>query len=412
MFIRSKHIIVIIILIAQLLVAQGNEVIKLKVKENQGLERNLEYVEFSCMLNNDVLQNGKQSLYAIEKGTNNEIECQTIIEDSDSLNKQLLVRIIFPVSIKSLEEKIYLIYPKIKAVSSQSNLLLKGRGTELFIENEFYSADLRKDASVEGHSYNSGQIRELKIKLGFDQQVRNVEDRLHWAPNFKKPEHEYYTTIAHWNNPKVNEIVKGPYQISTYREDLAPNHPEILLSARYSFYEGLPYFRFYSSMEMQNNIWLELLRNDEMAMDSMFTHMAFQRPNGKIVDIEFSQRYKLLNKLPIENNSPWLCFYNINEGFAFGTIRINYDNTNNSGGESPTYKAHTQIGEWLKGVKYWNRRLIHDHLTFVPKGSCYTEENVYLVFKVDEFDKLKDIKYWAERIRSPLQVRIKNLLYK
>ncbi len=409
MFIRSKYIIVLIILIAQLLVAQGNEVIKIKVKENQGLERNLEYVEFSCMLNNDVLQNGKQSLYAVEKGTNKEIECQTIIEDSDSLNKQLLIRIIFPVSIKSLEEKTYLIYPKIKSVSSQSNLQLKGKGTELFIENEFYSADLRKDSSVEGHSYNSGQIRELKIKMGFDQHVKNVEDRLHWAPNFKKPEHEYYTTIAHWNNPKVNEIVKGPYQISTYREDLAPNHPEILLSARYRFYEGLPYFKFYSNMKMQNNIWLELLRNDEMAMDSMFTHMAFQRPNGKIVDIEFSQRYELLNKLPIENNSPWLCFYNINEGFAFGTIRINYDNTNNSGGESPIYKAHTQIGEWLKGVKYWNRRLIHDHLTFVPKGSCYTEENAYLVFKIDEFDKLKDIKYWAGRIRSPLQVRIENL---
>ena len=129
----------------------------------------------------------------------------------------------------------------------------------------------------------SGQIRELLIKMKFDQLVTNVEDRLHWAPNFKRPELEYYTTIAHWDKPRINKITSGQYQISTLREDLAPSHPEILLTARYRFYAGLPYFRFYSRMEMKDNLWLELLRNDEMAMDSMFTHMAFQRRMGKLL---------------------------------------------------------------------------------------------------------------------------------
>ena len=118
----------------------------------------------------------------------------------------------------------------------------------------------------------------------------------------------------------------------------------------------------------------------------------------------------MLKNQPIENHSPWLCFYNLDKRFALGTIRINYDNTNNYGRPSPTYVAHTQIGEWLKGVKYWNRRLIHDQLTFIPgRQLLQKEDNAYLVFRIDKNNRLKDIRYWAERIRSPLQVSVEYL---
>lgn len=394
LFVRSRNIIILfMIIIVQLSLAQGNLLLKINVKETHDLDRELEYVEFTCQLEEDILVNYETSIYAYEVGNGQEVECQVIIEGRDSINNKLLARILFPVSFKSQEEKQFLIKTKILENPSISDLKLSGKDTELVIENNFYIADLRKSDSIEGHSYMSGQIRELQIKMGFNQHLMNVEDRLHWAPNFKRPELKYYTTIAHWEQPKINKIYAGQYQITTLREDLAPGHPEILLTARYRFSAGLPYFRFYSRMEMKNNIWLELLRNDEMAMDSMFTHVAFQRPNGEIVDIEFSQQYELLTKQPIENKSPWLCFYNLDKGYAFGSIRINYDNTDISGGTSPTYKPHTQIGEWLKGVKYWNRRLVHDHLTFIPKGSCYREDNAYLVFEINENDKLRDIRY-------------------
>jgi hypothetical protein len=242
--------------------------------------------------------------------------------------------------------------------------------------------------------------------MGFNQLLTNVEDRLHWAPNFKRPELEWYTTIAHWDSPSRYDLQKGPYLIQTIRQDSAPDHPEISLTAVYQFYNNLPYFKFYSEMQMVKDVWLELLRNDEMTMDSMFTHLAFQRPAGEIVDVAFSERYDLLKNQPIEDNSPWLCFYNIEKGFAFGSIRIRYDNTNQYGQRSPTYLAHTQIGEWLGGITYWNRRLIHDHLTFVPKGSRYIEENAYLVFKIGQQDRFETIKYWSDRLRHPLEVKV------
>ena len=72
---------------------------------------------------------------------------------------------------------------------------------------------------------------------------------------------------------------------SIFRQDAAPDHPEISLTAVYRFYEKLPYFKFYSEMQIVEEVWLELLRNDEMTMDSMFTDLAFQRPAGEIVDV-------------------------------------------------------------------------------------------------------------------------------
>lgn len=58
------------------------------------------------------------------------------------------------------------------------------------------------------------------------------------------------------------------------------------------------------------------------------------------------------------------------------------------------------------GGKYWNRRLINEHDTFVPLGSRYTEENVYLVFKIEKNDSFKWIKHWSEILMHPLEVKV------
>jgi hypothetical protein len=408
MLIRKIYFVVIMIFIsAGLLTSAENNVLRISVKEKQGLARDLEYIEINCQLPPYLAGTAESVFIAQDPETVKEIPCQTYLQKTSGGDDRVLVQIIFPVSVKANQEKVFHIIRIEKLPAVASDLKLTGQGTELIVDNEFYQANLTKSDAAEPQSHKSGQIRELLIKMGFNQLLTNAEDRLHWAPNFKRPELEWYTTIAHWESPKMNEIHSGPYEIRTVRQDLAPDHPEIMLTAVYRFYAGLPWFRFFSRMEMKDNVWLELLRNDEMSMDSMFTHVAFERPGGEIVDVAFPDRYELLKKQPIENECPWICFYNIDKGFAFGSIRVHYDNTNLFGDVSPTWQPHTQIGEWLHGIKYWNRRLIHDHLTFVQKGSCYSEENAYLVFRIQQKgNRLQEIRDWAERIRHPLQVNI------
>lgn len=379
---------------------------KITVTETAGLARETEYVEIPLQITPAVPETPEMAVFALDDKRGERIFCQ-VIREKDSPDKRFsLIRIIFPVSIAARATKTFSLRQEQAGPRPESDLRMEGEGLELIIENEFYRADLTKRPEPEPKIYSSGQLQELLIKMGFNQLLTNAEDRIHWAPNFKREELEYYTTIAHWDNPREYHAASGDYLIRTVRRDLAPDHPEIMLTAVYKFYAGAPYFKFYSEMEFIRDLPLELLRNDEMTTDSMFTHLAFQRPGGEIVEIGIEERQKILNQQPIEDDAPWVCFYNADHGFAYGSIRLHYDNRNRFGELSPTHLPHTQIGAWLDR-RYWNRRLIHDHLTLVPQGSRYVEENAYLIFRIGktETDRFETIQYWAERLRRPLEVR-------
>lgn len=386
---------------------QEFELARVTLTEPLGLARTLEYVELALQTNADFSRTNT-ALIAVNEALGESISCQVF--DQRELGKDGLrsCSVVFPVSMQGGETKTVLL----KVVQSQeadrrsaSDLSMTGAGVELRVANKYFVADLTRSDGAEPKSHASGQLRELLIKMGFNQLLTNAEDRVHWAPNFKRPELEFYTTIAHWENPALNLVEQGRYLLRTIRQDVAPDHPEILLTAVYKFYANVPYFKFYSGMEMVAEVWLELLRNDEMTTDSMFTHVAFERPSGEIIEVRLDERHALLQRQPIEADAPWLCFYNLEKGFAFGSIRLKYDCANQYGVPAPTYLPHTQIGAWLDR-RYWNRRLIHDHLTFIPKGSRYVEENAYLVFRIGERDRLEEIKKLARQLRNPIRVAV------
>jgi hypothetical protein len=388
-----------------LVAGQDSYLAKIVLRETAGLEWEREYIEFPLQITFSDSEKQNIDIVAIDTISGERIYCQSIREGNVPEENLAVIEIIFPAKIAANSTRTFLLREEKTGSHSPTDLKMEGTGLELIIENEYYRADLTRRNEPEPKTHSSGQLQELLIKLGFNQLLTNAEDRVHWAPNFKRRELEYYTTIAHWENPREYRVAAGDYLIRTVRQDTAPDHPEIMLSAMYKFYAGVPYFRFASEMDFIRDLPLELLRNDEMTTDSMFTHLAFQRPDGEIFNLRFKDRYKLLQKQPIEDNAPWICFYNIEQGFAYGSIRLRYDNHNRYGEMSPTWLPHTQIGEWLDR-KYWNRRLIHDHLTYIPKGSRYLEENAYLVFKIGETDRFAPIKFWEERLRHPVEIMV------
>jgi hypothetical protein len=385
---------------------QDNVLAEVSFAETAGLFRETEYAEISLQVALQDIENQEWGVVAVEENSGEKIICQFLRESDLPERKISLIKVIFPVSLEANATKTFILKLERVTSMSQTDLRVKGEGLELQIENRFFRADLTKSLQSEAKSHECGQLRELLMKMGFDQRLFRTENRLHWGPNFHKQGLEYYRTIAGWEKPRHYEVARGPYLIRTIRRDTAPDHPEILLTAVYKFYANQPYFKFYSNMEFLSDVWLHLLRNDEMTMDSMFTHAAFQRANGEIVDLPFFKRYDILNKRPIANGDPWLCFYHAERGYAFGSIRLLYDNTNVYGESSPTCLPHTKISDGAEGGKYWNRRLIHDHLTFVPRGSRYREENAYLVFKIDPQNPFVEIRYWASRLRNPLQTTV------
>jgi hypothetical protein len=406
----TKHIISVSIFLISVLIlnmpicANDATLGTIKVRENHGVSRNPEYVEITLQLPVDKIEFNNQTLTAADKLTGEKIPCQIFTNTGIAEPKISIITIIFPVSIKAHEERNFLLQTGDHLAFPDNKLSFTGENLEITVENDYYRADLTRSSQSEAKNHSSGQLSELLIKLNHNVALYRTENRMHWAPNFQKTDQEYYETIAGWENPQFYKFDDGPYLIRTERSDRAPDCPEINLTAVYSFYAGVPYFRFYSSMIVMENVWLKLLRNDEMTMDSLFTHVAFQRPGGEIEDLAFSSRYERLKEHPLENEGPWLCFYNAEKGYALGSIRLKYDIDNDRGYESPVYHPHTKISDGAGGGKYWNRRLIDEKPVFVPGGSRYIEENAYIVFSINDTNKFEGISSWAEQLRNPLIV--------
>ena len=383
------------------LFAQVNErVAKIQIEETAGLSRELQYIQVDIQIRGNKIQN----LFAedISSGTN--IPCQLFTRLNHDDENISILTVIFPISLHAFEKKTVILRKSNHLDSLVTDLKVSGDKTELVIENTYFRADLRRSADSDAKSHYCGQLRELFLKMDFNQLFMRTENRMHWAPNFRKKGEEDYYTISDWENPHKNHIYRGPYSVITERQDFAPAIPEIFLSASYRFYANLPFFVFSSLMEVINDVWLDLLRNDEMTMDSLFTHVAYQTHNKTIIDLPFSTRENILKNEPIPADAHWLCFYNDETGYAFGSIRIVYNNRNEFGHRSPTYKPHTKISDGAGGGKYWNRRLIDDYPVLVPGGSKYYEQNAYLVFGIDSRQKFIHIDFWAKRLRNPPSV--------
>lgn len=395
----------LMLILAGILYSQERVLAEIEILETSGLDRENEFVEIDLQSPVKAFEQYKHYLVARESISGQRTYCQVIYWDKTSADSIVSFSVVFPVSVTANSSQRFTIQQSSIPEKILSDLKVSGSGIDLIIENQFYRADLSRSMDSEAKSHASGQLRALLIKLGFDQLLFRTENRMHWAPNFQRTDAEDYQTIAGWENPADYRLYSGPYLVQTVRSDSAPEHPEIYLTARYNFYAGKPFFIFFSLMEVVRDIELKLLRNDEMTMDSMFTNIAFQRSDGRIEDYSFSERYPFLEKQPIENEAPWLCFYHKVKRYGFGSIRLKYDIADRYGNTSPTFLPHTKISDGAEEGKYWNRRLINDHPLFVPAGSRYLENNAYLVFAVDESDPCAEIRYWAKRLRQPLLVK-------
>ncbi|MFZ1289896.1 MAG: hypothetical protein WAR79_07390 [Melioribacteraceae bacterium] len=393
-------------LISNDIIADELALAKVTIQEPCGIARSLEYIEIQLQLELGAHSNKELNIVAEDSQSGDAITCQIFNNKVYGKENVISLYVVFPISICANERKIFLLKTVDKEKFVTTDLNYSGTGLDLLIENDFYRANLSRKQQSEAKSHNAGQLNELLIKMDFNQLLFRTENRMHWAPSFQKLGMEYYTTSSGWDNPKHYVFDKGPYLISTQRKDLAPELPEILLTANYYFYAGLPYFKFFSNMDIVNDVTLVMLRNDEMTMDSLFTNIAYQNSAGNIIDLSFSKRYDELEKNPIDNNAPWVCFYNSEKGYAFGSIRIKYDNTNKNGFASPTFLPHTKISDGSEGGKYWNRILIDNSPIVVPEGSNYMEENAYIVFKINKDDKFREIQEWMTILRNPLKISV------
>ncbi len=181
------------------------------------------------------------------------------------------------------------------------------------------------------------------------------------------------------------------------------DYDEIDLTGRYQFFSGLPYFIYSSTTEINKDINLTLLRNDEMTMNRVFTDLIYPDSTGQVnyLPLYDTVKFDSITKSPLKDNIPWVRFINKTLGHGLLSIRLAFDNRNIDGKESPLHQPHTKISSGNNDGRYWNRRLIHDNETLVPKGSRYYERNAYLV--IEDIKNINEqIAYYVNCLNNPI----------
>ncbi len=378
------------------------------VSEPAGIARDLEYVEVDIPAER---LPEKNEAFFIDDNNGNMTKGQSLHIRQGPLSGYV-IRCLFPVRIKAGQTRRYAV-TLAKNTATVPGLKVTGAGMALVIENNYYIAELTDEKATAESGLGAGQLATLTLKRFKQKKLQRTGINMHWAPNFKK-KGMAYKTIGHIRAFDSVSVSRGPYRIRVYRSGRVKGYEEIRLEGEYRFYAGLPYFIFSSTMIMGEDVVLTMLRNDEMTMDSLFTHAMFPLPDGKVKIVPLYDKppraphysVKELRKTPIAANTNWFCFFNDSLKYGFGSIRLQYDYTNDKGGQSPMLNPETRITYSRKGGRYWDRRFVftREDSLLVPRGSRYFEQNAYLIFKTETENPAQEITEYFMRLSHPLTV--------
>jgi len=371
----------------------------ISVSETDGLPRELEYVIAEIPLPDE--WQASQMLVATDKATGESVSVQML--DTLQNGEQSSLKILFPVSIGANGSKTFELTAseKIRDTGSTDIRLSDDKSS---VENQTYKAMFSVEDDPRG-----GQINGIFLKNFDNKMLKRGHIAMHWAPNFSKSEGKGYFNMEDFSPSSENIVETGLYQIIKTRSGRTDSIPEIYVEGKYTFLAGLPYFVFESTMTMEEAVSLKLLRNDEMTMDSLFTHVAYQKGDGAIASLQlYDAELDSLESNPIPDDSGFVAFYNTEYGYGLASIRLEYDNTAIEGNPSPLFNPHTKISKSRGNGRYWNRVLI-DSATTAPKGSRYHEKNAYLIFEGDKAEPGKQIRYYAERLQHPLRTIVMSI---
>ncbi|MBL8230405.1 MAG: hypothetical protein JNL98_18085, partial [Bryobacterales bacterium] len=218
-------------------------------------------------------------------------------------------------------------------------------------------------------------------------------------PSFQRPGARSYTSIAMWTPVQLHDLQASPESAVFTREGFHRDYPEIRLWAQYQFFAHVPYFLFESKMEIVQPVEIYWLRNQEMTMDDLFTHVAWPTRDGTPRVATFEERKPLLEKDPLPLDTPWVAFYHQQRGYGYGAVVLHYTATT-------TAKAKTSINDGAGNGKYWDRYLIGQVNTALKPGDRYTERTAYVLFRTRPGAPVGEFLEWEKRLRNPLRAEL------
>lgn len=317
-------------------------------------------------------------------------------------------RVAFLADVKARTSKVYLVYYNNEhalAKMYKTDLRIQGEAPGLRVDNDQYDIVLHP---ISGHL---DQIT-LKSKPDFPLYHRmETNGAIHWNPGIYTPPRPW-THTADWKPPKHVSFVAGPVIATAEMWGPMREVPEVDASVRYQFFPGLPYFISSTTMRINKRVDCLALRNGEIVFKrELMTHAAwYDAVRDKVIVYDVSKMPELTD-LSLEDDVPWITFYNEKTGVGFAGIQLNYSN---AGLESSPRVLNPYIyitgGPWI----YWTRALSTSYMSsnmqqMIPavKGNFFAEKWAYLTYETDNSEKpYAPLLKWVKQLKNPLRVRL------
>ncbi len=161
----------------------------------------------------------------------------------------------------------------------------------------------------------------------------------------------------------------------------------IRVAITYYFYAGVPYILAESAMTIENDMFVESLRNAEIVFNkAVFNTAAWRGVDGKLQTLDFaSSRLHPKHAAKLRPDTPWVAFYNPSRGLGFASLFLDMALPNLHGGAASQQQPYIylQNGPWYymsRGFVYSFGSNNQTRMLPVKAGSLYYDRNAWLPF--------------------------------
>jgi hypothetical protein len=317
-------------------------------------------------------------------------------------------RVAFLADVQANKSQVFLVYYNNEHAlvkTHQTDLRVQGEAPGLQIDNSMYTIALHP---------NSGHLDQITLKKKPNVPLfhrMETNGAIHWNPGIYSPPRPW-THTADWKPPQNIKHMAGPVITTTEVWGNLREIPEVDASVRYEFYPGVPYFISSTTMRINKRIDCIALRNAEIVFKrEQITHAAwYDAVRDEIITYDVAHMPDLTDLL-MEDDVPWITFYNEETGIGFCGIQLSYAN---AGLESKPRLLNPYMyitgGPWI----YWARALSLPFLSsnmqqMVPamEGNFFAEKWAYLTYETADGDQpFAPALEWQKKLTNPLRVRL------
>lgn len=305
--------------------------------------------------------------------------------------------------------------PNARTPSFPTDITVSGTKPAWSIDNSVMTVELRgkRTGLPESTNHDSGQLAQVILKKRPETPVTTESGIVHWNPGIFVPTRGWIHSTA-WDPPEVCEIEQGPLYVKVKRSGIFPGIPEAKLSITYRIFTGRSYVESGTVIEILDDIGVVALRNDELIFEQgFFSQVGWDRNGVSMVRRlgEFTPVNKHGDILRLRDDTPYITLFSPERGIGAATVRAELAAVGPGGApptlfDNATYVANGELQYWFRPQVYFHVGWDRKQLITVPKGSVYSERNLYYFYEPDSSDAIRPVRSLSWAVRSQPTINI------